>query len=239
MRADRFRPTRAGLIGLYQYADQIFCFEEGRLALRGRNTSGKSKVLELVVPFVLDGDISPRKLDPFAKDARDMHWNLIGATDKFPDARSDQRFGYAWLEFWHPDRNEWLTAIIGLKANRADSEVKRRYFVTDQRVGINLMLCEHAAGRVTPVGLDTAIARIAAGGDTFSKQATYKTCLRERLVGFDSAETMRRCCASFASCASRSSPRSSRRTPSRRCSTAPCRASTRHRSASSATASKA
>lgn len=59
MRADRFRPTRAGIIGLYQYADQIFCFEEGRLALRGRNTSGKSKVLELVVPFVLDGDISP------------------------------------------------------------------------------------------------------------------------------------------------------------------------------------
>lgn len=189
MRADRFRPTRAGIIGLYQYADQIFCFEEGRLALRGRNTSGKSKVLELVVPFVLDGDISPRKLDPFAKDARDMHWNLIGATDKFPDARSDQRFGYAWLEFWHPDRDEWLTAIIGLKANRADSAVKRRYFVTDQRVGINLMLCEHAAGRVTPVGLDTAITRIAADGEIFSKQAAYKTCLRERLVGFDSAET--------------------------------------------------
>ena len=169
MNHGRFAPTRAGIIGLYQYADQVFCFEEGRLALRGRNTSGKSKVLELVVPFVLDGDISPRKLDPFAKDSRDMHWNLIGATDKFPDARSDQRFGYVWLEFHHPLDDTWLTAIIGLKANRANPrEVTRAYWVTHQRVGIDLVLCEHAADRATPVGLDTAAEHVEAAGGSWA-----------------------------------------------------------------------
>ncbi|WCB95425.1 hypothetical protein DSM104299_04168 [Baekduia alba] len=190
MNDERFAPTRAGIIGLYQYADQVFCFEEGRLALRGRNTSGKSKVLELVLPFVLDGDISPRKLDPFAKDSRDMHWNLIGATDKFPDARRDQRFGYVWLEFHHPLQGAWLTAIIGMKANRANpKEVARAYWVTHQRIGIELVLCEHAADRATPVGLDTAAERVeAAGGSRARNQTEYKQLLRERLIGFESAE---------------------------------------------------
>ena len=73
--------------------------EEGRLALRGRNTSGKSKALELLIPFVLDGDITPRKLDPFASPtrAKTMRWNLIECTDAY--ARDAKRIGYVWAEF--------------------------------------------------------------------------------------------------------------------------------------------
>ena len=61
----RWRPRRAGLINLYEYANQVFDFAGGRLLLRGHNTSGKTKALELLLPFCLDGDISPKKLDPF------------------------------------------------------------------------------------------------------------------------------------------------------------------------------
>ncbi len=53
MTASRFRPHRLGIVGLYEYADQTFHVEDGRLALRGRNTSGKSKALELLIPYVL------------------------------------------------------------------------------------------------------------------------------------------------------------------------------------------
>ena len=66
----RFQPTRAGIVSLYQYGDQTFDFADGRLLLRGHNTSGKTKALELLLPFCLDGDISPRKLDPFARNAK-------------------------------------------------------------------------------------------------------------------------------------------------------------------------
>ena len=78
MAGDRWRPVRAGIVNLYEYGDQMFEFAGGRLLLRGHNTSGKTKALELLLPFCLDGDISPRKLDPFARSAKDMKWNLVG-----------------------------------------------------------------------------------------------------------------------------------------------------------------
>ena len=39
------------------------------ILLRGHNTSGKTKALELLFPFCLDGDIRPQRLDPFASTA--------------------------------------------------------------------------------------------------------------------------------------------------------------------------
>ena len=65
---DRFVPVRAGIVNLYEYDDQVFELANGRLLLRGHNTSGKTKALELVFPFALDGDISPHRLDPFAEE---------------------------------------------------------------------------------------------------------------------------------------------------------------------------
>ena len=52
----RFVPLRAGVLNVWEYDDQQFWFADGRLLLRGRNEAGKSKVLELLFPFVLDGD---------------------------------------------------------------------------------------------------------------------------------------------------------------------------------------
>ena len=44
-RSTRFRPTRAGIINLWDYRDQEFSFADGRLVLRGPNGSGKTKAL--------------------------------------------------------------------------------------------------------------------------------------------------------------------------------------------------
>lgn len=56
----RFVPTRAGIVNLWDYRDQEFCFADGRLVLRGPNGSGKTKALEVLFPFVFDGRIEPR-----------------------------------------------------------------------------------------------------------------------------------------------------------------------------------
>lgn len=82
---DRFRLVRAGILNLYEYGDQVFELAGGRLLLRGHNTSGKTKALELLLPFALDGDISPRRLDPFAKAAKDMRWNLVGCIEEISE----------------------------------------------------------------------------------------------------------------------------------------------------------
>src|SRR5437773_4128260 len=112
---DRFVLTRAGIVNLYEYDDQVFEFADGRLLLRGHNTSGKTKALELLLPYCLDGDINPRKLDPFGAGYKDMKWNLTGCTGDI------KRLGYAWLEFERigPDGSaQRLTVGVGLRHNR-------------------------------------------------------------------------------------------------------------------------
>src|SRR5689334_13710943 len=61
----RFQPLRMGMIGIWQYDEQEFLFHRGRLVLRGRNGSGKTKVLEVTSPFLFDANLTARRLDPF------------------------------------------------------------------------------------------------------------------------------------------------------------------------------
>ncbi|MEV5354493.1 hypothetical protein [Streptomyces sp. NPDC052693] len=52
----RFRLHRAGIQNVWQYDEQEFAFGDGRLLLRGKNGAGKSKALEMLLPYLLDGD---------------------------------------------------------------------------------------------------------------------------------------------------------------------------------------
>ena len=190
---ERFRPSRMGIVGLYEYADQEFAAEDGRLALRGRNTSGKSKALELLIPFVLDGDITPRKLDPFASSAKTMRWNLIECTDPYEGRRSNKRIGYAWAEFRRPgsggDPDEFFTCGIGLEATRSTDGVRDRwYFTTSQRVGADLHLTRAAVGdddAAQPIGKGELTEQLHTGGGALhAGVAAYREALRAQLLPF-------------------------------------------------------
>src|SRR5437763_10336958 len=54
----RWQPMRGGLLNIYRYDYQEFRYEDGRLLLRGNNGTGKSRVLALQLPFLLDGKSS-------------------------------------------------------------------------------------------------------------------------------------------------------------------------------------
>ncbi len=136
---DRFQPLRAGILNLWQYDRQVFRFEDGHLLLRGDNGSGKSKALELLLPFLLDADLSPHRLDPFASTARRMEWNLLEG-DLHPS-----RLGYVWLELGQLEedgRERTLTLGCGLRATRGTGRVDVWYFHTSLRVGRELALVE-------------------------------------------------------------------------------------------------
>jgi uncharacterized protein (TIGR02680 family) len=189
----RFRPHRLGIVGLYEYADQEFAVEDGRLALRGRNTSGKSKALELLIPFVLDGDITPRKLDPFASSAKTMRWNLIECTDAYPDRRATKRIGYVWAEFRTIDDDgaeRYLTCGLGLEATRSGDGIKDRwYFTTALRVGADLHLTRTVGDDGTqPVVKSDLVTQLGAGGALHDGPGAYKEALRAQLVPFATAE---------------------------------------------------
>jgi len=134
----RYMPLRAGVVNVWEYDDQQFWFGDGRLLLRGRNEAGKSKVLELLFPFVLDGDITPKKLDPFDTANKSMWWNLIG----FHSERRSE-IGYLWIEFGRLDdagEPEYQTAIVGAQATRSERKVVTWFGLTPQRVDLDLDL---------------------------------------------------------------------------------------------------
>ncbi|QBJ98451.1 TIGR02680 family protein [Rhodococcus sp. ABRD24] len=131
----RFKPTRAGIINLWDYRDQEFSFADGRLVLRGPNGSGKTKALEVLFPFVFDGRIEPRRLNPFAGEERTMKSNLLYRGQ-------DSAHSYVWMEFARgpQDDPEAVTVGIGMRASRQSDKVTRWYFVADGRVGVDFSL---------------------------------------------------------------------------------------------------
>jgi hypothetical protein len=68
----RYRLERAGIRNVWQYDDHVLDFAEGRLLLRGRNGAGKSKALEMLLPFLLDGDA--RRLDTTGTNRTSLRW---------------------------------------------------------------------------------------------------------------------------------------------------------------------
>ena len=62
---NRWKMNRIGFVNFWLYDEEDFQFEDGRLLLRGQNGSGKSITTQSFIPFILDGDRTPSRLDPF------------------------------------------------------------------------------------------------------------------------------------------------------------------------------
>ncbi|RVW04163.1 TIGR02680 family protein [Rhodococcus xishaensis] len=173
----RFKPTRAGIINLWDYRDQEFSFADGRLVLRGPNGSGKTKALEVLFPFVLDGRIEPRRLNPFAGEERTMKSNLLYRGQ-------DSAHSYVWMEFSRGPANdpEAVTVGIGMRATRHNDKVTRWYFVADGRVGIDFSLLGNDDRPLTKKQLAEQI-----GSDTITdRPVDYRGAIDARLFGLGS-----------------------------------------------------
>jgi len=88
----RWQPLRIGLVELFHYDSEEFWFRDGHLLLRGNNGTGKSKVLSLTLPFLLDAQLKPSRIEPDGDAGKKMAWNLLLGT-------YERRIGYAWIEF--------------------------------------------------------------------------------------------------------------------------------------------
>lgn len=128
----RYTPTRAGIINLWDYRDEEFCFAGGWLVLRGPNGSGKTKALEVLFPFVLDGRIDPKRLNPFAAEDRTMKSNLLYRGQ-------ENAVGYVWLEF-RDGSGQAVTIGIGMHAQRHRDTPVRWHFLAEGRVGEDFSL---------------------------------------------------------------------------------------------------
>ncbi|MGO9751504.1 MAG: TIGR02680 family protein [Solirubrobacteraceae bacterium] len=175
---ERWQPLRLGLADLFYYDEEEFAFRDGRLLLRGNNGTGKSKVLALTLPFLLDGDLSPHRVEPDADPKKRMEWNLLlGGEHPNPE-----RLGYAWLEFGRltDDGAVFWTIGCGMKAVAGRGAPGHWYFVTDMRVGEELRLLDATRTALTPDRLEDAIG---SRGAIYRRARDYRRAIDERLFG--------------------------------------------------------
>jgi uncharacterized protein (TIGR02680 family) len=173
---ERFRLHRAGVFNVWQYDDQVFEFADGRLLLRGANGAGKSKTLEMLLPFVLDGD--KNRITASGKHHTSLLWLMTDGHD------GQSRLGYLWVEFARrgaDGQEEWLTCGIGVRASHTARAAACWYFTTSRRVGLDLML-EDDAG---PLSKDRCAQVLGPAGQVFDSPRQYKEHVGRVLFGLD------------------------------------------------------
>ncbi|MEG2315228.1 MAG: TIGR02680 family protein [Clostridia bacterium] len=112
---NRWRMHKLGFVHFWLYDLQEFPIDEGHILLRGSNASGKSITTQSFIPFLLDGNKSPERLDPFGSKDRRMEFYLLG------DGEREESTGYLYLEFKKIDSNEYLTIGVGMRAQKGKS----------------------------------------------------------------------------------------------------------------------
>ncbi|GAA3021922.1 TIGR02680 family protein [Actinokineospora globicatena] len=137
----RWRINRAGILNVWFYYDTEFIFSGGRMILRGTNGSGKSRAMEMLLPFVLDAD--RRKMDATGSGKVRLEDLMRNGADG-----QTNRLGYLWLELARevetangPEQH-FRTVGALVRFSASTGEAKPWYFTTTQRVGAELRLID-------------------------------------------------------------------------------------------------
>src|SRR6266567_9479434 len=123
----RWQPLRLGLVEMFHYDSEEFWFRDGHLLLRGNNGTGKSKVLSLTLPFLLDAQLKSSRIEPDGDSGKKMAWNLLMNSH-------DRRNGYAWIEFGRiadDGTPRYLSLGAGLSVVAVSSKKKILFFVLE------------------------------------------------------------------------------------------------------------
>ncbi|AWL41311.1 MULTISPECIES: TIGR02680 family protein [unclassified Streptomyces] len=187
-RRSRWQPLRIGLVDLFHYDVEEFRFRDGRLLLRGNNGTGKSKVLALTLPFLLDGDLSPRRVEPDGDPGKRMEWNLL-LGGEHPHT---ERLGYTWIEFGRLDdatgEQHFRTLLCGLKAVSGRGIARHWYAVTRQRVDHGSTERTEESFRLldatgTALSRDRLAEAVAGHGMVYDQAKAYRRAVDEALFG--------------------------------------------------------
>jgi uncharacterized protein (TIGR02680 family) len=177
----RYRLARAGVLNVWQYDEQIFELADGRMLLRGANGAGKSKTLEMLLPFVLDGD--KRRLNA---SGGQHHTSLLWLMLESGSFGAPSRIGYVWVEFARTDdagQREVITCGIGIRASASAKSATAWHFTSPYAVGDGLELADDS-GPLPPERCREAVEPDGMYFDQHASQA-YKEHVGRTLFGLD------------------------------------------------------
>lgn len=179
----RWQANKIGLINFWYYDEQEFPFVKGRMLLRGSNGSGKSVTMQSVVPLLLDGNMSPERLDPFGSRDRKMSSYLLEENDG-----REERTGYLYLEFKRQDSETYLTIGMGIRARKGKPLDKWYFSLTDgRRIGKDFYLYKEIGEKIT-LSKKELENRIGTGGRVIDRQADYMEYVNRQVFGFETLE---------------------------------------------------
>jgi uncharacterized protein (TIGR02680 family) len=173
---ERWQPLRIGMVELFHYDSEEFWFRDGHLLLRGNNGTGKSKVLSLTLPFLLDAQLKPSRIEPDGDGNKKMAWNLLMG-------RLDRRIGYAWIEFGRladDGTPRFLSLGVGLSATAARAQVEAWFFVVEDGARINQDLWLMSPQRVV-LSKERLREQLHGRGQIFETARDYRRAVDERL----------------------------------------------------------
>lgn len=184
--SSRWKAGKIGLINFWYYDDQEFPFVKGRMLLRGSNGSGKSVTMQSVVPLLLDGNMSPERLDPFGSRDRKMSSYLLEEDDE-----REERTGYLYLEFKRESSETYMTIGMGIRARRGKPLDKWYFSLTDgRRIGKDFFLYKETGERVT-LSKKELQNRVGDGGLVFDRQQDYMEYVNRQIFGFETVDEYR------------------------------------------------
>lgn len=180
---ERWIMNRLGFVNFWVYDTEEFPFRNGKLLLRGLNGSGKSITTQSCIPYILDGDRTPSRLDPFGTKDRKMEYYLLGD----PDSGKDESTGYIYLEFKKPESRQYRTVGIGLHARKGMKMNTWGFCILDgRRVGFDIMLYREAGTEKIPLDAKTLREQLRDKNPFTEKPTEYKTIVAKHIFDIDS-----------------------------------------------------
>lgn len=144
---ERWQMNRLGFVNFWVYDIEEFPIYGGRLLLRGANGSGKSITTQSFIPYILDGNRLPSRLDPFGGKERKMDYYLIGNAD----SEKKESTGYIWLEFAKPESGQYKTIGIGMRAKKGGDFKAWGFCLKDgSRIGDGFELYSNVGSQFIP-----------------------------------------------------------------------------------------
>lgn len=177
--SSRWKMSRMGFVNFWLYDEEIFEFEDGKLLLRGQNGSGKSITTQSFIPFILDGDRTPSRLDPFGSNDRKMEYYFLGEEGR------DESTGYLFLEFKKEGTEQYRTIGIGQKARRGTSMTFWGFVLMDgRRIGYDLNLYKEVGSTKIPYSKQDLKKLLGPDVPFTDVQGEYKAMVNKHIFGF-------------------------------------------------------
>lgn len=177
---NRWKMHKLGFVNFWLYDHEEFLLKDGHILLRGNNASGKSITTQSFIPFLLDGNKSPERLDPFGSRDRKMDFYLLG------DGEREESTGYLYLEFKKADTEEFLTIGIGMRAQKGKTIDFWGFCLCDgRRIAPNgISLYEKIGGQMLPLTKQKLRNLIGDENNWAEAPGMYKQLVNDRVFQF-------------------------------------------------------